>query len=221
MLTAVQPQGRSAAIVPARRPLLHLVYLGAIDLRICLLVASGGFDMRPVSKVEAFLAGRGGQGAVVLVDAGHAHEYAVRLVSRLVVGCPGARVVLVSEKGSVGFFREGFRAGAIDVLDKSFDDARIREALAQIAASSSPQYPQCGLRQAREGRFARLTQREKEVFDCLLAGHTNRETGELLGLSPRTVELHRARVHDKLQVRNVAHLAREYGFLYQPASDQV
>lgn len=215
MSKALQPLGRSAAVVPAQRPLLHLVYLGAIDLRVCLLVAASGFDMRPVSKVDAFIAGGGGQGATVLVDAGHAHGQAVELVRQLVVDCAGAQVVLVCEQGSVEFFRACFRAGAIDVLDKSFDDGRIREALAQVAAGSDPHYPQCGQRQVREARYGRLTQREKDVFGCLLAGHTNREMGQLLGLSPRTVELHRARVNDKLQVRNLAQLVREFGFLYQ------
>jgi FixJ family two-component response regulator len=194
--------------------LLHLLYLDAIDLRVSLLVSSAGFDMWPVSKVDAFLAHRGRRAGVVLVDAGHAHEQALSLVRELVLRSKSANVVVICNNGSIDFFRQCFHAGAIDVLDKSFDDWRIGEALKNAAAAEFPS-PLGELRHVREGRFARLTQREKEVFGCLLAGHTNRAMGKILGVSPRTVEVHRSRLGEKLAVRNVAQLASEYGFLYR------
>lgn len=218
MPASVQPRlGADADAAPMAQALpplpVHLVYLGAIDLRICLLAAAQGADLRPVSKIDAFLDGRTQGDGLVLLDGGNAPARALAVLRRIVAHGKGASIAVLCEQGSAEFFRQCFRAGALDVLDKSHDDERIAEALGQALAAARSPGPRAGLRQARTDRFARLSEREKEVFTCLLAGHTSREIAALLGLSSRTVELHRVHLRDKLQVRNCAQMAWDYGFL--------
>lgn len=59
-----------------------------------------------------------------------------------------------------------------------------------------------------EARFATLSQREHEVLECLLSGLSNRLTGEKLGISRRTVDIHRAQVMNKIQAESFAQLIR-------------
>ena len=67
-------------------------------------------------------------------------------------------------------------------------------------------------RQARE-RFARLSEREREVLALIVGGLTNKEIGRALGLSPRTVETHRANLFDKLEAATLARVIRQYAEL--------
>ena len=62
-------------------------------------------------------------------------------------------------------------------------------------------------------RVARLSAREREILALVVAGHTNKEIARALGLSPRTVETHRANLSAKLEVHSLAQLIRQYGAL--------
>ena len=70
--------------------------------------------------------------------------------------------------------------------------------------------------QARE-HYAQLSEREREVLGLIVEGLTNKEIGRALGLSPRTVETHRANLFTKLQVDSLAHLIRHYAALAAPS----
>jgi DNA-binding CsgD family transcriptional regulator len=63
-------------------------------------------------------------------------------------------------------------------------------------------------RSSEHGRFDALTPRERDVFEKLITGASNKEVGRQLGISPRTIEIHRARILKKLGVKNVADLVR-------------
>ena len=73
-------------------------------------------------------------------------------------------------------------------------------------------------RAARE-RYARLSEREREVLSLVVAGLTNKEIGRALALSPRTVENHRAHVFDKLQAESLAQVVRQYAELVERAAE--
>lgn len=117
-------------------------------------------------------------------------------------------VVIMTGHGDVASAREAFRALAVDFLEKPIDHKKLLVGIAD--AFSRQQAKQASLMREDqiEHLVSRLTPRELEVMNRVVAGRHNREIATELGISPRTVEVHKARVMDKLGIRNVADLVR-------------
>lgn len=117
-------------------------------------------------------------------------------------------VIFVTGHGDVPLAVEAMREGALDFLQKPFNDqaliARVRSALAQDAR----QRVQSRDRNACMRRLEGLTPRESEILQRLVIGNSNKMIAIDLGLSDRTVENHRARMMQKLGVRGVAQLVQ-------------
>jgi RNA polymerase sigma factor (sigma-70 family) len=117
-------------------------------------------------------------------------------------------VVIVTAHGDVASARAAFKSDAVDFLEKPFDDegpiaaveaafGRERERLSRESDSR------------RHGELlATLTERERDVIALLVEGLHNVEVARRLGISPRTVEVHKARIMAKLGARNLAELIR-------------
>jgi FixJ family two-component response regulator len=116
-------------------------------------------------------------------------------------------VVIMTGHGNIAAAREAFKARAVDFVEKPFDNeyllAAIDRALAGVEAEAA----------SRPGGAApdpleSLSAREQEVMDLLVQGLAHATIGERLGISPRTVEVHKSRVLQKLGARNLADLIR-------------
>jgi two-component system response regulator FixJ len=118
----------------------------------------------------------------------------------------GLPIVLLQEQPNVDHALEGVRHGAADVLARPFYGERLIEAVKRALVGRM--FPNGTLRTSIVRSFASLTQREREVLDLLLDGKSNKEAAKVLGISPRTVEVHRARVMEKVGARNSIDLAR-------------
>lgn len=121
----------------------------------------------------------------------------------------GTAVFILEDEPRVDVAVRAIKAGAVDVITKPIDTERaveaVREALRRPlrAASTADDV------RPFDGRgFAQLTPREREVLELITSGRSNKEAGKLLGISPRTVEVHRARVMEKIGARNTADLMR-------------
>ena len=117
-------------------------------------------------------------------------------------------VVIITGHGDIGTAREAFRAAAIDFLEKPLDEARliqaINEAFGRQSATLRSQLQQDGFVR----RLAELTPREHEVMELVIAGRHNREIARTLGISARTVEVHKARMMAKLGTSSIPQLVR-------------
>ncbi len=117
-------------------------------------------------------------------------------------------VIVMTGHGDVPIAVEAMKAGAADFLEKPFDEARllgaIRGALEADAQAKRTAAAAAGL----VTRFTTLTRREREVMDRLVAGHPNKTIAFDLGSSPRTVEVHRARIMEKMAAQNLPDLVR-------------
>ena len=117
-----------------------------------------------------------------------------------------APVVMVTGYGDVPMAVRALKGGAVDFLEKPFTD---QELLETINEAIERDYRQRGkdaeLSKVKE-RIARLTPREREVMDLVLDGKPNKAIAAELGLSPKTVEVHRSRVMAKMQVSSLAAL---------------
>ena len=112
--------------------------------------------------------------------------------------------IIVTAHGDVAAARAAFRADAVDFLEKPFDHDQLQAAI-QTAFSKEDRR----MRQAAEaGRIEQLTAREREVLDLAAKGLHAKEIARSLGISARTVEVHKSRIMAKLGARNVAELVR-------------
>jgi RNA polymerase sigma factor (sigma-70 family) len=117
-------------------------------------------------------------------------------------------VIFVTAHGDVGTARDALKAGAFDFIEKPVDNDRLL-ALVGVAISRDAEAAQKQAQTAQlASRLQRLTQRERQVMDHVVAGKHNREIAAELGISPRTVEVYKARLMDKLDVRRVADLVK-------------
>jgi two-component system, LuxR family, response regulator FixJ len=121
-----------------------------------------------------------------------------------------APIFIISGQGDIPMAVDAIKSGALDFFEKPFDAdmvvSRVREAIdAQTRRMQNP-----GLND-NFGDFpghGSLTPREREVLSQIAAGASNKEAGRHLGISPRTIEVHRARIMEKLGARNAADLVR-------------
>ncbi|MBZ8132705.1 response regulator transcription factor [Afifella sp. IM 167] len=117
-------------------------------------------------------------------------------------------VIILTGHGDIPLAVEAMRAGAIDFIEKPGSESQILGAI-DTAANLLAQRPQPAVPpQVVAERLSRLTLREREVLDHLVLGMTNKSIAGKLGISQRTVEIHRARIREKLEARGLADLIR-------------
>ncbi len=122
-----------------------------------------------------------------------------------------APIFIISGDGDVACAVEAVKSGAFDYMLKPFDAralvTRVAEAIAGFANRHTPINDSHAVVLEFPGR-ARLTPREREVLAQIAGGASNKEAGRRLGISPRTIEVHRARIMEKIGARNAADLVR-------------
>jgi RNA polymerase sigma factor (sigma-70 family) len=127
-----------------------------------------------------------------------------RLVERQIV----MPVIFVTGHGDVSTARDALKAGAFDFIEKPVDNERLLMQVNAAIAQDAEAAEKLAQTALLAGRLQRLTQRERQVMEQVVAGRHNREIAAELGISPRTVEVYKARLMDKLDVRRVADLVR-------------
>jgi two-component system, LuxR family, response regulator FixJ len=129
----------------------------------------------------------------------------LRRVKELGIEVP---VIVITGHGDVPLAVEAMRFGAVDFLEKPFDDEillqSVRAALRQQAGAAKRQSERAEI----EGRLATLSPRERDVLGGLVAGRANKQIAFDLGISPRTVEIYRANLMDKMQAGSLSDLVR-------------
>lgn len=123
------------------------------------------------------------------------------------LGC-SLPVIIMTGHGDVESAREAFKAQAVDFLEKPLDQARLMAAIDEALSRYQTTLQEADRKTSFAGLLATLTPREREVMDMIVSGKHNRDIAEKLGISPRTVEVHKARVMQKLKVDGVAQLVR-------------
>jgi two-component system response regulator FixJ len=117
-------------------------------------------------------------------------------------------VIVITGHGDVPLAVEAMRFGAVDFLEKPFDDEillqSVRAALRQQAGAAKRQSERAEI----ANRLATLSPRERDVLGGLVAGRANKQIAFELGISPRTVEIYRANLMDKMQAGSLSDLVR-------------
>lgn len=100
------------------------------------------------------------------------------------------------------------KAGAFDFIEKPFDEVQIMTLIEQAREKVESEFEDFSKRQQAKGLVARLSNREREILSFLIAGQTTKRIAADLGLSERTVEVHRSNIITKLEIENVAGAVR-------------
>ena len=117
-------------------------------------------------------------------------------------------VIIVTAHGDVPTARAAFKAGAVDFIEKPVDDEALIAAIAGAMDRDERERREAASRVSVAERLERLTPREREVLALVADGKHNREIAALLSISPRTVEVYKARLMEKLQVQRLPELVR-------------
>ena len=129
----------------------------------------------------------------------------LRRLRQLKIGIP---VIVITGHGDVPLAVEAMKIGALDFLEKPFDDevllASVRSALNQLNQDQKRQAE----RNEIERRLAALSNRERDVLEGLVSGHANKQIAYDLGISPRTIEIYRANLMTKMQAASLSDLVR-------------
>lgn len=116
--------------------------------------------------------------------------------------------VVITAHGDVAAARAAFRADAIDFIEKPFEQAQLKAAIEAAFALEQKRADAQVQRRGVEEKLSRLTSREREVLAHAAKGLHAKEIATMLGISVRTVEVHKTRIMEKLEVRNIGELVR-------------
>jgi len=117
-------------------------------------------------------------------------------------------IVFISGQSDIPASVRAMKAGAVDFLPKPFLDRDLLDAVQRSLAKSRRALAARAEIFDIQERVRTLTSREREVMECVICGSMNKQIGAELGISEKTVKVHRARVMAKMQVRSVAELVR-------------
>jgi two-component system response regulator NreC len=162
---------------------------------------------------------------VVLMDVVMPGRTGIEATPAVLEEAPEAKVLVLSMQDDPRYVREAFSAGASGYVLKEAADAEVVDAVREVHGGGRYVHPTLGARLVAADAEERakadedpLSDREREVLRLLALGHTNQEIAEMLYLSVRTVETHRAHIMQKLRLSTRAELVRyaiEQGFLEQ------
>ena len=191
-------------------PIVHIVDDdSAIRSSLSFLMKSVGFDSRAYASAEAFLdqADLDRLGCLV-VDVRMHGMSGLELQQLLNERGSKLPVIIITGHGDVPMAVQAMKAGAVDFLEKPYDNEllimRIRQCLQEVSIEQNRESKVAKAKSA----LAQLTPREREVMNLLVAGKHNKAIADDLDISVRTAEAHRAKVMKKLHADSLSHIVR-------------
>jgi two-component system, LuxR family, response regulator TtrR len=163
-----------------------------------------GFD-----SAEKFLAGHDPAAiAVAIIDVRMPGMSGLELQDELLARKVPYPVIFITGHGDVPMAVSTMKKGAVDFIEKPFDQDALKALVERMLADARAQASETERRRLSESLMARLTAREQQVLERIVAGRLNKQIADDLGISIKTVEAHRANIMDKLNANTVADLMR-------------
>ena len=169
-----------------------------------LVLGLKGYDCRTYESAESFISSLPNRPACIILDLKMTGMSGLELQNRLLSLKVPVQIIFLTAFADVQVMREAFLGNAVDFLEKPFVLEQLLESINRSLHNLSVTTETIQHNQ----KLSLLTPREKEVFDVLALGKSHREIGELLKISPRTVEVHKARVLEKLGIKTLADILR-------------
>jgi two-component system response regulator FixJ len=173
------------------------------------LLGVSGFDVRCFESAASFLRwAQADQTGCLLADVRMPDMGGLELLKKVADACPGICVVMMTGHADVPMAVEAMKAGAIDFIEKPFAPDALLAAVTRATEQSRLQGRQAAERDEGAAKISSLSVRERQVLSGLVAGQPNKVIAHNLQISPRTVEIYRARLMDKMQARSLPELVR-------------
>lgn len=172
------------------------------------LLSAAGLSVRTHESAQAFLQELPSvEGGCIVTDVRMPGIDGLELLRVLQEMGKGLPVIVMTGHGDVPLAVRAMRLGAADFVEKPFDDEIMVDAV-RSALSSAASLPPSGAGDEMSSRIASLSRRERQVLAGLVEGQTNKEIARKFDLSPRTVEVYRAKLMTKMQANNISELVR-------------
>jgi two-component system response regulator FixJ len=173
------------------------------------LLESAGFAGETYASAPAFLeAGGAGKSGCLVTDVRMPEMNGLELQEKLAAEGSRLSVILMTGHADVPMAVGAMRAGASDFIEKPFSDVALIDSIRRALEKARARERAAPAAADLERRLATLTPREREVLDHLVRGSQHKVIAHALKISPRTIEVHRARIMQKMEARNLAHLVQ-------------
>ena len=181
----------------------------AVRKSLAFMLTMNGFAVRVHQSATEFLDfAPSARDAVLITDLRMPDMSGVDLIRRLATVNAAIRPVVITGHGDVPMAVEAMRAGAVDFIEKPFDDTLIIEAIQRAADGLKPAADDAEDIGLVRTRVDSLSERERQVLSAVVAGLPNKAIAYDLDISPRTVEVHRANVMAKMAAKSLPELVR-------------
>src|SRR6516164_476276 len=216
-LLICRPPGRKRAPMPDK-----LVFVvdddGAVRQGLRFMLRAAGYSVEAFASARSFLEDYDPRrGGCLLLDVQMPQTSGLELQQRLNVRGWRIPVIFITGHGTVPLAIAAMKAGAFDFIEKPLREAALLDSIERALQWNDKAYEERLERATLESRAALLTPREREVFELVTAGEPNKIIARRLGISFRTVELHRAHVIEKLEAQPVGLDPHGHNTEFQPA----
>jgi RNA polymerase sigma factor (sigma-70 family) len=173
------------------------------------LIKSLGFKVKTFDSAQAFLKNGPHDGPACLVlDVRMPEMSGIELQEQLTNTGLGMPIIFITGHGNIPMSVNAMKAGAVDFIEKPFEDQKLIDAInTAIKKNKKFRTEQAEIKDLQQ-RVDSLTPREHEVFILVVSGMLNKQIAFDLGMSEKTVKVHRARVMDKMKAKSLADLVR-------------
>jgi two-component system response regulator TtrR len=173
------------------------------------LLEANGYRVKSFSGAEEFLqAYDPDQVGVLIVDVRMPGMSGLELQEVLIARDAPLPIVFITGHGDVPMAVSTMKKGAVDFLEKPFNEAELREIVARMLVDAAERVAQARAKRNQQAVLSRLTAREQQVLERIVAGRLNKQIAGDLNISIKTVEAHRANIMEKLEVTTVADLMK-------------
>ena len=173
------------------------------------LLEANRYQVSTFARAEDFLAVyEPHRTACLILDVRMPGMSGLELQEQLVARGANLPILFITGHGDVPMAVATMKKGAVDFIEKPFNEADLRASVERMLASAESEAETRRRDNERAVLLARLTAREQQVLECIVAGRLNKQIADDLGISIKTVEAHRANIMDKLNAGTVADLLR-------------
>jgi FixJ family two-component response regulator len=177
------------------------------------LLEANGYRVQCFSGAEQFLeAYKSGQYAsqigCLILDVRMSGMTGLELQEKLIAENANFPIIFVTGHGDVPMAVSTMKKGAMDFIEKPFDEAELRRLVERMLDKARTESADVQQQRSATERLSKLTAREHQVLERIIAGRLNKQIADDLSISIKTVEAHRANIMEKLSVNTVADLLR-------------